>query len=56
MKAIYFGAGLDTRPLINLDDVKEFIYIDCQPYSEFGNIVNLMKNLYINYINYLFYL
>ena len=38
MKAIYFGAGLDTRPLINLDDVKEFIYIDCQPYSEFGNI------------------
>jgi hypothetical protein len=37
-KAVYIGAGLDIIPILVLDDVKEFIYIDSQPFSEFGTM------------------
>lgn len=36
MSALYFGAGTDLRPLIFCNDIKNFNYIDSQPYSEFG--------------------
>ena len=36
MKAIYIGAGDDTRPISRLDGVTEFVHVDSQPYSEFG--------------------
>jgi hypothetical protein len=36
MKAIYIGAGDDTRPIKRLSDVAEFVHVDSQPYSEFG--------------------
>ena len=35
-KAIYIGAGTDLVPVIVIEDIKEFIYIDSQPFSEFG--------------------
>ena len=35
-KAVYIGAGTDLVPVIVIDDIKEFIYIDSQPFSEFG--------------------
>jgi hypothetical protein len=46
MKAVYVGAGTDTRPLKTLKNVSEFIYIDCQPYSEFGMMRTKFKNKY----------
>jgi len=36
MKAIYIGAGSDTRPLKRLDFITTFVHVDSQPYSEFG--------------------
>jgi hypothetical protein len=35
-KAVYIGAGTDLVPVIIIDNIKEFIYIDSQPFSEFG--------------------
>ncbi len=35
-KLVYIGSGLDIVPLIILDHVTEFIYIDSRPCSEFG--------------------
>lgn len=35
-KAVYIGAGLDILPVLLNDNIKEFIYIDSQPTSEFG--------------------
>ena len=36
MKAVYVGAGLDTRPIEHFKEIKLFYYIDGQPNSEFG--------------------
>lgn len=36
MKAIYIGAGDDTRPITRLVGVTEFVHVDSQPYSAFG--------------------
>lgn len=36
MKAIYIGAGTDVKPIIFLSNIKDFVYIDCQPFSAFG--------------------
>ena len=36
MTAVYFGAGTDLRPTKLLDNVTNYYYIDCQPFSEFG--------------------
>lgn len=33
---VYIGAGTDCIPLLMLDSIQEFIYVDCQPKSEFG--------------------
>ena len=35
-KAIYIGAGIDTRPLFCFPEIKNWIYIDSQPNNEFG--------------------
>jgi hypothetical protein len=37
-KAVYIGAGTDCIPLLLLETIKEFIYIDSQPQSEFGTM------------------
>ena len=37
-KAVYIGAGLDIIPII-VTDIKEFIYIDSQPFSEYGTLI-----------------
>ena len=36
MKAIYIGAGSDVAPITFLSHIKDWVYIDCQPFSEFG--------------------
>ena len=38
MKAVYIGAGIDTIPIIRLDFISEFVYVDSQPYSAFGTL------------------
>ena len=35
-KALYVGAGLDLNIINKLFFIKDFIFIDSQPYSEFG--------------------
>ena len=44
MTAIYIGAGSDVRPLIFLNDIDVYYYIDSQPYSEFGKLEYLNEN------------
>jgi len=36
MNAIYIGAGTDLRPVNYIKYIKNFIYLDSQPNSEFG--------------------
>jgi len=36
-KAIYIGAGVDIVPALLFPSLKEFIFIDSQPFSEFGS-------------------
>lgn len=36
MTLVYIGCGTDFCPVHHLREVKDFIYIDCQPKSEFG--------------------
>ncbi len=36
MKAVYVGAGTDTRPIRHLKDISHLYCIDGQPFSEFG--------------------
>lgn len=40
MKVIYIGAGLDVKPIQFLSNIKDFVYIDCQPFSEFGTKIH----------------
>lgn len=42
--AVYIGAGLDIVPVLTLRHIKQFIYIDSQPFSEFGTYVYTNKN------------
>tara|TARA_B100001250_G_scaffold397883_1_gene405494 strand:+ start:474 stop:1145 length:672 start_codon:yes stop_codon:yes gene_type:complete len=35
-KALYIGAGNDTMPIAYLKHITDFVFIDCQPFSEFG--------------------
>lgn len=35
---VYIGAGSDCIPLIMLNSIQEFIYVDSQPQSEFGTM------------------
>lgn len=44
MKAIYIGAGTDVTPIQSLKHIKDWIYIDCQPFSEFGIRVHECDN------------
>lgn len=44
MKAIYIGAGRDVTPIQSLKHIKDWIYIDCQPFSEFGIRVHECDN------------
>jgi hypothetical protein len=37
-KAVYIGAGIDIIPVLMLSTIKEFIYIDSQPFSEHGTM------------------
>lgn len=40
-KLLYIGTGLDFKPVVHFGQVKEFVFIDTQPRSEFdGNIYN----------------
>jgi hypothetical protein len=34
--AMYFGAGLDIRPIFRFPDITTFYFFDSQPYSEYG--------------------
>ena len=36
MKAIYIGSGWDVNPIVFLNHIKDWVYIDCKPFSEFG--------------------
>ena len=49
-KAVYIGAGTDIIPIVVLDDIQEFIYIDSQPFSEFGTMT---YNNYTESITYI---
>ena len=40
MKAVYIGAGTDLSPIQRLTHIKDFVYIDGQPFSEFGTKVH----------------
>jgi hypothetical protein len=42
-KAIYIGAGIDIVPVLLFDTVDEYIYIDSQPFSEFGTQTYIVK-------------
>ena len=35
-KALYIGAGEDVMPVTYLKHIKDFVFIDCKPFSEFG--------------------
>jgi hypothetical protein len=35
---LYVGAGCDVRPLHDLKDVSRFVFVDSQPFSEFGSM------------------
>jgi len=39
IQALYIGAGLDIVPVLVLKDIKKFIYIDSQPFSDHGTSV-----------------
>jgi len=48
--ACYIGAGVDLIPVIIYQNIKEFIYIDSQPFSEHGTAsYNEITNEYISY-------
>lgn len=38
-KLLYIGSGLDIEPIIHFNDVKEFIFIDTLPRSEFDGFI-----------------
>lgn len=38
-KLLYIGAGLDFTPVIHFSQVREFVFIDAQPRSEFDGII-----------------
>jgi hypothetical protein len=38
IRAVYIGAGVDIIPVLLFPQIKEFIYIDSQPFSEFGTL------------------
>ena len=37
-KLLYVGAGCDMRPLVGVKDVSRFVFVDSQPFSEFGTM------------------
>lgn len=37
-RAVYIGAGTDIIPVLMFPNIKEFIFIDSQPFSEFGDM------------------
>jgi hypothetical protein len=45
-KLVYIGAGLDIIPLIVLNHIKEYIYIDSRPQSEYGMLYYDDKTMY----------
>ncbi len=48
-KAVYIGAGTDIIPVIVLDNITEYIYIDSQPRSEFGMFLYDNADLFRDY-------
>jgi hypothetical protein len=42
-KAVYIGAGTDIVPVLLFDTIDEYIYIDSQPFSEFGTETYIVK-------------
>jgi hypothetical protein len=42
-KAIYIGAGIDIVPVLLFDTIDQYIYIDSQPFSEFGTQTYIIK-------------
>jgi len=42
-KAVYIGAGIDIVPVLLFDTIDEYIYIDSQPFSEFGTYTYIVK-------------
>lgn len=39
-KLLYIGAGLDFKPSIHFNQVKEFVFIDTQPRSKFDGVIH----------------
>ena len=50
-KALYIGAGIDTRPFQICDWITKFYCVDGQPHSEFGTLLsgNIYKDGYDEY-------
>ena len=45
-QAVYVGAGHDIIPVLVFRDIKKFIYIDSQPFSEHGTHVYTKDSKY----------
>jgi hypothetical protein len=35
--AVYIGAGMDVKPILLFKHIRNFIYVDSQPLTEFGS-------------------
>ena len=49
MSLVYIGCGTDFQPVIKLQQIRKFIYIDSQPQSEFGWMEYDSKYFYRKY-------
>ena len=53
-KAVYIGAGLDLKIIKKLDFIKKFVFIDSQPFSEFGKLQRVYNYDYYYYFQNIF--
>lgn len=42
---LYIGANIDLTPVLFFKDIKNFIFIDCVPFSNYGNSVALKEEI-----------
>lgn len=45
-KALYIGTGLHVEPVLSFPKIKEFVFIDTLPRSEFGDYLKFNKHFY----------
>ena len=53
-KAVYIGAGLDLKIIKKLNFIKKFVFIDSQPFSEFGKLQRVYNYDYYYYFQNIF--